>query len=826
MACLSFDYRHHRRGQRSAMFGLGYLLLVLLLPACSSSDSSSADSSGVNLAEMITLLPENTRGIVAVDVAALRAAGADTVVSAGVGTAAEVGPFNNPLEVLSHYLRAAGIVEGASYIVLAQTTAVNDGFILLAGSAASTFDVSSMTALENYRQQSIFASGEDGLQLARLRNGLMVVAPEAGLKSVIDVFAGDAADISQGALGPFLGVFAEDPPLGFSYGLPALYAEQVAPGSGKTSLVTARVVTGTLAFESDSFSGKVSFHGDNAATYVDRFRALVGAREAARMALGESGTIDITIPVTAYDTPAEDMRQALGFLKKLVHGMNAVDYADAVIQGGNPPWLNFDVGGQPNSIFINFEFKDAQQIAEFEATELPRGFTLAPIRILDSDEPSYFLVLNIYQSSGGLVSGARAEWSVFVKDPEDGHPRFLVVQAAASEVSADSVNLLTPPEPVEHELQGGAIFSYVGVEDPESKVERNYFTSRITWPQTEERRVGFAREFVAANDYIFWGNGVADRGYYNASVHNRDAVGIASNQIDILDESRWAKYIKPTPKHSYVYLNPLDIVVSPWWNLDADYLDVTDSHRQRLIGFKNSFYPAMVQDVAASAMAGGANALAAFSVGTSVPSIYYYFPITDRYSIDALLGQEFQLARVKLLESDVGSDFYLGLRVYQVDDSPEGHRAEWFTYADKGEGKVLTVILDTFAEDVMPDPAHGLLLPAVVEHRQEDGQLMTRLESLYTRFEASVFSGAGGLATQTLDWVEAGDSVCQPNGVCDKFFYDGQTLEEPVFVIAPSAVNIDRMLTPWDGFIARHPAVVFIRENVQNYAWNPWANVH
>ena len=240
---------------------------------------------------------------------------------------------------------------------------------------------------------------------------------------------------------------------------------------------------------------------------------------------------------------------------------------------------------------------------------MPAGFTLAPIRILDTDAPTFFLVLNVYQSSGGLVSGARAEWSVFVNDPEGGHPRFLVVQAAASDISADPVNLLTLPEPVIHQLVAGKILSYVGVKDANGLIESNYFTSRITWPQQNEIRVGFTREFVAANDFIYWGNGVADRGLYNASVHNREGVRIPDGEIEILDESRWANYIKATPKHSYVYLNPLDIVVSPWWNLDAGYLDVSSSMRQQLIDFKNGFYPATLQAIAAAAVAGAGDAL-------------------------------------------------------------------------------------------------------------------------------------------------------------------------------------------------------------------------
>ncbi len=92
-------------------------------------------------------------------------------------------------------------------------------------------------------------------------------------------------------------------------------------------------------------------------------------------------------------------------LKSLFIGMDAIDYSEAVIHGGNVPWMNFKVGENPNSLFINFEFRSQAQREAFAAQHLPAGFTLAPIRILDTDVPRYFLVLNIYQSSGGLVRG-------------------------------------------------------------------------------------------------------------------------------------------------------------------------------------------------------------------------------------------------------------------------------------------------------------------------------------------------------------------------------------------------------------------------------------
>ncbi|MEZ5572726.1 MAG: hypothetical protein R3E64_11955 [Halioglobus sp.] len=105
------------------------------------------------------------------------------------------------------------------------------------------------------------------------------------------------------------------------------------------------------------------------------------------------------------------------------------------------------------------------------------------------------------------------------------------MQAAAESISADPVNLLTLPEPVSHVLSSDAIDSYVGVVNKLTGEEVTYFSSSIRWPQQPELLVAFDREFAAANDYIFWGNGVADRGLHNASVHNRKAVLITGSGI-------------------------------------------------------------------------------------------------------------------------------------------------------------------------------------------------------------------------------------------------------------------------------------------------------
>jgi hypothetical protein len=209
--------------------------------------------------------------------------------------------------------------------------------------------------------------------------------------------------------------------------------------------------------------------------------------------------------------------------------------------------LAYNVGVNPSSLYINFEFRNREQRENFTADHLPPGFTLTPIRLLETDVPRYLLELNFYHSPGGLVVGARAEWSVFVKDPDDGQPRFLLIQTAAEGFSADPVNLLTLPQSVSYALDSDTITSYVGVVNETTGEETTYFSSSVRWPQLPERHLSFGREFAAANDHVFWGNAVADGALFNATAHNRSAISIPRSDVSFVDNSPWSEYVKAEP---------------------------------------------------------------------------------------------------------------------------------------------------------------------------------------------------------------------------------------------------------------------------------------
>lgn len=804
-------------------------LLLLLASACGDGASGPPDRAAGGAPALLTLLPARTRAVLAVDVDALRSEASGGGFGAVLEGAGSEAALEAPARLIRRYTLGADLAATMHELVLAQVSRGPDGFLLVAEprvpGLAEVFGAVRLAEAGAYRGQTLYDAGDSGLHVTRLDDGRLLVGGAAGVRAAIDTLDGRDAGVAAGPMGAVLPHLDGAGPIDFLAGLPALDREVAPRGPGTATLARALAVSGTLVLEGDSFEGRVRIHTDNAREYVARFNELVADTGTMPLSLGDDGAIHVDLPRSRLARTPSEVLAARTLLKALVHGMDAVDHAEGVFHGGNAPWMNFDVGGDPNSIFINFEFENEEQIRAFEARELPEGFRLAPLPILDTDEPTYFLVLNVYNSSGGLVEGARAEWSVFVEDPIDGHPRFLVVQAAAENVSADPVNLITSPEPVSHVFQDGDIVSYVGVEDPEGGEERHYFSSRIVWPQDPEVRVGFAREFVAANDFIYWGHGVADRVLYNASVHNREAVLIPDSQVTLADDSRWAEYVKPTPKHTYVYLNPLEIVISPWWNLDADHLDLTPEHRRTLIEFKDNFYPAAVLGIAEAAVAGDGDALAPFTVGGSTPSVEYNFVIDDPAGLEDALGlpPETRLAALRLLEGEDEPRHYLSLRVDQVDG--RWGTAEWTVFVTGEDGRPHALVVDLLSEEAIFDPELLLRLASVVEHELADGRLQTTLGSESVDFEAAVDLRRTGSALPTLDVVEAGDRVCRRNGVCDKVFYDGKTMEEPVGVVDPGGVEVTRFATPWDAFVARRPASVFVRSGLRRFARNPWHNV-
>jgi len=662
-----------------------------------------------------------------------------------------------------------------------------------------------------YRGQRLESVDGTDLLLARLDRAVWVIATRGQMEVMLDVALGDAPGFAQGMLSTWLPVLDTSESLAFLAALPG------TQGAGPLSARTARAAYGSFTPDATGgiASGGISLSMDNALDYQAKLLQLAeGLRLPPVRAVGDALAVDL-----AGLSSAE--LQALA--RTLFVDMEMVSYTEEVGNEGNDPWLNFRVGVNPNSIFINFEFSGGDARAAFEAEHLPRGFRLAPLRILAADEPRYYLVLNIYQSSGGLVEGARAEWSVFVEDPDTGEPRFLVIQAAAESISADSVNLLTDPEPVSHRLKPDAIESYVGVVDEESGVESTYFRSTIPWPAPSRTRATFAREFAVANDFIYWGNAVADRTLYSASVYNVDAVVFGPDDVPFEDFSPWAAFVNAQPVHTLVYQNPLDIVISPWWNLDADYLDVTPEYRQTLLGFKQNFYPATVQGLARSALRGEGAALLPSVRG---PMTQVHFRLLDPWTLLAMHVEDEtpEPLAIAPVEGEA-PDYFLTVTIDSQGVDSCGSRAHWSTLIAGTDGAPQTLVLERVAAQSCLDPIAGLAPAGVVSQNTTPGERVSiSVAGVNSQLQLDAELAAAIPSVATLDWLEAAELECWKNGVCQRWFHDGAVLRGEAHKVPAESVAT-MLVSPWSAFIEAQPALVTVYELASLRAVNPWFTV-
>lgn len=225
--------------------------------------------------------------------------------------------------------------------------------------------------------------------------------------------------------------------------------------------------------------------------------------------------------------------------------------------GRTKPLVHFKVEATPPSVYFNFEIDPAQVASLRAALDLP--FPLMPIRCLDDDDAFHCLTLNIYRVSG-LANGIRAEWSVYIEDLE-GKPRYLVVEAQADAPSLDSVNLLTRRGDVTHVQTGDTLDSSVVAADG------GRFASTCRALESGPR-VRVAPEWIEANDYIYWLNGICDRTFYDSGLANPRTRRVEPPNVTFEDTTRWGAMVCREPKHVVVFENAIDFAMSPWWNLD------------------------------------------------------------------------------------------------------------------------------------------------------------------------------------------------------------------------------------------------------------------
>jgi hypothetical protein len=251
----------------------------------------------------------------------------------------------------------------------------------------------------------------------------------------------------------------------------------------------------------------------------------------------------------------------LRIIKRILYPILSLIDVFAIILGKSQPRVAFTVKSDPPTTYYNFRIKP-EKLEDFTAyINLPNGFPLTPIKCIQDETEDYLLTLNVYHV-GGIATGIRAEWSTYIKD-HLGVTRYMVVEARTSKSSFDAVEFPNKASPVEHDKRNGTLTSMVESEGQNCVRIDSNLSSLEQCPY-----VRIAGEWVEANDYIYWRNGVCDRVFYDAGMANSRVKNVPNESVTIDDQTHWAQFIEKEPKHTLVFEAPMEFILVPWRNLE------------------------------------------------------------------------------------------------------------------------------------------------------------------------------------------------------------------------------------------------------------------
>ena len=534
-------------------------------------------------------------------------------------------------------------------------------------------------------------------------------------------------------------------------------------------------------------------------------------------------------------------KATLDYVKATVYGAQASDDANQIAAGVKEPVLEFTVEGTPPSVFVNYIVPDDQAAAFTAAAGLPPGFSLTKVRILESDPvPRYWLSLNVYRVSG-ITTGKRAEWNTYVDDGS-GVPHFMILRARASDGSLDPIGPLAPAEPFNHDLGAdGVIRTTINKTVIQNNVPfvtaDNLFNSTIALPAPADRHyVVPTHQWVAANDFIYWRNGVNDRTFHNSTSHSAPLISVDLADVVLHDDSEWAPFVDPVPGHVLVYLDKIQFMIGPWWNVTEPDGRVDPGTRGSLLDLKKSIYGGLFSASALSVLTGNAEPVVQSTVQASPPATYWHWQIPDAKLADfeaALhLPPGLTLSTVRLQDGDATAAHWLTLKVSHESGASSGLRAEWTTYVDDGAG-IRTFILEARADHPALDPAnivnasYPFTAPYPLTHTLASDSVTTTVGSGPTAFSSSFVVPPVGPTTSIVasrEWVGASDLRYWRNGIADRVFYDSTVFDAKTSVDPGTVTLTDG--GPWADFVGTAPDRVWVDRTGGDLVTNPWWNLN
>jgi hypothetical protein len=528
-------------------------------------------------------------------------------------------------------------------------------------------------------------------------------------------------------------------------------------------------------------------------------------------------------------------RATLTEVKRSHFGQLAQGDVDRIAQGAQQPLAEFTVEDSPPSIFVNWVIPDGNAAAFSTAAGLPPGFSLAKVQILESDPAAhYWLSLNVYRVSG-LTTGLRAEWSTYV-DPGDGIPRFMIIRARAAEGSLDPIGPLAPAEPFVHSLDpDGTIRTAMNKTVLQNGLPvltgDNLFTSEVKLPEPANRHLVVpSRQWVAANDFIYWRNGVNDRVFHDSSSHSAPLISVDLGDVRLTDDTEWAPFVDPTPGHVLAYLDKIRFVISPWWNVTETDGHVDPGTLASLGELKRSLYSGLASATAFGVLFGTGEPLVRSTVESSPPAVHYHWLIPDD-RLDAFrtavgLPPGLDLAAVRLQQDDATAAHWLSLDVHRQSGDGAGMRADWTTYVSDGTG-IRTLVLESHSSEGSLDPVDLFTQPSPVAHSLNSGTVDTAVGTAPSGFSATFAvppAASQSTVAPSRQWVASGDLRYWRNGVADRTAYDSTVLDDRTS-IDPATASVTYG-GQWSTFLADGPDRIWLDRSGVDVVVDPWWNLN
>ncbi len=531
-------------------------------------------------------------------------------------------------------------------------------------------------------------------------------------------------------------------------------------------------------------------------------------------------------------------KATLNQVKRTEFGRLALDDSALIAAGEKEAVLDFTVEDTPPSIFINLIVPD-EKAEDFAAVaSLPPGFSLAKVRIIESDPVERFwLSVNVYRVSG-LTTGLRTEWSTYVDDGS-GVPRFMILRARASEGSLDPIGPLAPPEPFTHLVDPDGVIrtdirKTVVQNGSTVLTPNNMLRSTVALPDAVDRQYVLpTRQWVTANDFIYWRNGVNDRIFHNSTSHSPQLISVDLGDVTLQDDTEWAPFVDPIPGHVLVYLDKIKFKIGPWWNITQPDGRVNPTTLASLQALKKTLYGGLTSVSAVQVLSGNEEPLVQSSVDGSPAAVNWHWKIpADKlaaFGAAAQLPVGLTLSTAHLQEGDALAEHWLTLNVHADTGASSGLRAEWSTYVDDGVG-LRKFVLESRAGYRSLDPVNLFSDPYPIAHTvgpvAGDTVVATSIGSGSTAFSSSFALPEAGPSTDvvaTREWVGSSDLRYWRNGVADREFYESSVLD-PKTSVDPATVLISDG-SAWSAFVGVTPDRVWVDRAGTDTVTNPWFNL-